>query len=222
MYYENQDGLFVKWNGNHIRFDEEEEIPTKSHQELDGIDFAMWECDPTTFTYKDLEVTMVAYNKDCEEKDRLIEELSKKIEILGTQKKKIPKFHNLAEKIDPNYEINGYLNQDTYDKSLKNLREMIQKDPEIEYGDILFIGSSYETRQEYGFAIVQNKKEGRSIGGEDGMSIVLDHNGFESLKYKEAISEMKENHQEIYEMFSYWDTPDEEIESAYQEKNMWE
>ena len=90
--------LSSKWCGKHIRFDDYgNEIIPEVHQEgkfsrgdLDGIDFAMWDCDPVTFTYKDLEVTMVAYNTDCLEKDEMI---AKKEKIISDQNKVVaPKF----------------------------------------------------------------------------------------------------------------------------------
>ena len=121
--------------------------------------------------------------------------------------------------------INGSLNSETYSSSLKNLCKIIQKNKDISYGDILFIGSTYETRQEYGFAIVKNKEKGISIGGDDGISIALDEKEFQNanLKYKWAISDMKENDPEIYEMFSYWGEEEEnQIENEYKKKKMWD
>tara|TARA_B110000881_G_scaffold85547_1_gene74973 strand:- start:95 stop:457 length:363 start_codon:yes stop_codon:yes gene_type:complete len=71
MDYENQDGLFVEWKGQHVRFDGRKD---------DVIDFAMWDCEPTTFTHKDLEVTMVAYNEDCARKDKIISDQTAVVE----------------------------------------------------------------------------------------------------------------------------------------------
>ena len=99
MFYENQDGLYVEWNGKHTRFNEKKEIPSQNLKDLDGIDFAMWDCEPTTFTYKDLEVTMVAYNTDCAEKDKAIVEKEKIIsDQTGIVKKQNMKLRELLNK----------------------------------------------------------------------------------------------------------------------------
>jgi len=211
---------------------------TFSENDLHGIDFAMWDCDPTTFTYKDIEVTMVAYNTDCAEKDEIIKkqthvvstqtkrvkELLKKIEDLKKKiEKKFSVFHDIAEVIDPDYEMNGHLNSEKYEEIKKKRKEIIINDPKINFGDLLFIGSTYETRQEYGFVVVKNKEEGQLFGGEDGSSIPLDNKELKDIKYKKAILKMKKDYPEIYEIFSYWDEEEEnEIENNYKKQNMWD
>ena len=334
MTYENEDGLFVEWCGKHQRFDDNcELIRDEVHHEkfsvrdMDGIDFAMWECDPVTFTYKDLEVTMVAYNTDCLNKDKTIsdqtevvnrqnkrirdlmdknkelesvikmmkdekeegeeeegeeeeeeeedkttraEEIARRsfkvgrnptdsagldtddeewmrenpdceeyvLEVWNELKKEkekkqkqmqldgnVQKFHYLAEIIDPSYETNECLDIETHEETKKKLKEQIQKDPNISYGDLLFIGSTYESRQEYGFAIVKDKDNGKVIGGEDGVSIALEDVDIVSkkLKYGHAILRMKECYPDIYEMFSYWGEEEEgDTEKQYREKDMWD
>ena len=73
---------------------------------------------------------MIAYNEDCAEKDEIIKkqthvvstqtkrvkELLKKIEDLKKKiEKKFTDFHDIAEVIDPDYEMNGYLNSEKYE-----------------------------------------------------------------------------------------------------------
>ena len=61
------------------------------------------------------------------------------------------KFHDIVEDVDPEYHDNGHLTD--HKQLTNNIEKAIQKHPEIKPGDILFIGSTYETRQEYGFAM---------------------------------------------------------------------
>ena len=64
------------------------------------------------------------------------------------------KFHDIVEDVDPKYHDNGHLRHlADYKQLTNNVEKAIQKHPEIKPGDILFIGSTYETRQEYGFAM---------------------------------------------------------------------
>jgi len=70
---------------------------TFSEDELHGIDFCCWECDPVSFTYKDLEATMVAYNEDCENKDRIIK---KQTHVVSTQTKRIKELLKKIEDLE--------------------------------------------------------------------------------------------------------------------------
>ncbi len=59
------------------------------------------------------------------------------------------KFYDIAEEVDPEYHDNGHLRE----KQMDNIQKVIERHPEFKPGDILFVGSTYETRQEYGFAM---------------------------------------------------------------------
>lgn len=61
------------------------------------------------------------------------------------------KFHDIVEDVDPEYHENGHLTD--HKQLTNNIEKAIKKHPEIKSGDILFIGSTYETRQYYGFAM---------------------------------------------------------------------
>jgi predicted DNA-binding WGR domain protein len=85
------------------------------------------------------------------------------------------KFYNIATEIDPEYDNNGHLRAEM--DNTENINKVLDKHPEFKPGDILFVGSTYETRQEYGFALFlpgyNNKKE-NLVSGEYGFSLPLE------------------------------------------------
>lgn len=79
-----------------------------------------------------------------------------KVKIMNINKdaeKKIhhAKFYDIASEIDPEYDDNGRLRSEM--DNPENINKVLDKHPEFKPGDILFVGSTYETRQEYGFAL---------------------------------------------------------------------
>ena len=71
------------------------------------------------------------------------------------------KYYDISNNIDPKYEDIGFVTMDKKEFYNK-IKNYLDKHEEIKTGDIIFIGSHYETRQEYGFCLVINKeiKEG--------------------------------------------------------------
>lgn len=68
----------------------------------------------------------------------------------------IAKFHDISTYIDDQYENIGYvkMNIKEFNNKIKNY---IEQNEDIKSGDILFVGSKYESRQEYGFCLVIDK-----------------------------------------------------------------
>ena len=119
------------------------------------------------------------------------------------------KFHNISIIINPSYKKLGYIDikkisEDDILKKTKNY--IISK--KIPDGDILFIGSSYETRQEYGFVLVDKKKDDFFISiGDDfydycyddeepdnissGVKKISKYYGFDKHDYSKAIKDIK-------------------------------
>ena len=55
------------------------------------------------------------------------------------------------------WETNGFIPYEDSEEYFEQIREYLQENPEdFQDGDILFVGSTYETRPEYGFATVIN------------------------------------------------------------------
>lgn len=66
------------------------------------------------------------------------------------------KFFDISSYIDTNYEKNGFVKMRKKEFNEK-IKYYLENNKEIKTGDIIFVGSDYETRQEYGFCLVINK-----------------------------------------------------------------
>lgn len=74
----------------------------------------------------------------------------------GSIIKGLARFHDISEIVNPEYAEHRYITQ-AMEKGLdKRIAKCIKDDDDIRDGDILFVGSSYESRQEYGFYIVHD------------------------------------------------------------------
>ena len=89
------------------------------------------------------------------------------------------KFYDIAHEIDPEFDMNGFLRPEM--NNPQNINKVLDKHPEFNPGDVLFVGSTYETRQEYGFAIYlpgfykkKDKKDVNIVGGEYGFSLPIE------------------------------------------------
>lgn len=61
------------------------------------------------------------------------------------------KFYDIAAILTPSYDRCGFLKEAV---KPTQVRDYLVAHPVVKPGDILFLGSTYQTRQEYGFAIV--------------------------------------------------------------------
>jgi len=83
------------------------------------------------------------------------------------------KFYDIAAVLTPDYDRCGFLKEPL---PADKVRDYLLAHPEIKSGDILFLGSTYQTRQEYGFAIVLPESVRPMLfqGGEYGSDLPLD------------------------------------------------
>ena len=103
-----------------------------------------------------------------------------KVKIMNINKeaeKKIyhAKFYDIVSEIDPEFDDNGFLRAEM--DNTENINKVLDKHPELKPGDILFKGSTYETRQEYGFGIYLPGYLGKNnniYGGEDGFTLPIE------------------------------------------------
>ncbi len=66
------------------------------------------------------------------------------------------KFHNLTWLYEPGYR-DRYIEPDEEDEYIETINDHIASNRhKYQNGDIIFIGSTYETRQEYGFHIISD------------------------------------------------------------------
>jgi len=121
------------------------------------------------------------------------------------------KFVDVSLNVDPNYdnENRRYLTKNDYRRFMndQNGWKQLMRTKNIRNGDIIFTGSTYESRQEYGFGIVKNNKlmtgmtgEGLYAGVDEGVDSFAENYGFADIDYSNAKSEIK-NFGEDYYLF---------------------
>lgn len=106
-----------------------------------------------------------------------------------------PKYYDISNKIDTRYEDLEYVTMDKIEFHNK-IKEYLGKHKQIKTGDILFVGSHYETRQEYGFCLVIGKDV---KFGEYGPNLPLKHKKElpDNIKYEKLLQDMKKDN-ELY------------------------
>ena len=151
------------------------------------------------------------------------------------------KFYDISSEVDPKYEDNGHLRTEMDNE--QHIMKIINKHPEFKQGDVLFVGSSYETRQEYGFAIYLPEENAKYEGGEDGVSEPLDivrrwrggkkqkENPLKHVKYSKLINDFmaeppKGYDRELVGLFMGYDWREEEeleeLVDDYKKEGLWD
>ena len=110
---------------------------------------------------------------------------------------RIPQFHNIAADVFPKFDVYGYI-QDKYKLCKMNMIENYVKSHsnKFEPGDILFVGSTYDTRY-YSNGFVLIGEEGKILGEEADSAVELpfrykDHLPKE-ISYKQMFDKIVEN-----------------------------
>ena len=88
-------------------------------------------------------------------------------------------FYNICNLINPEYGEKGYVTDDMLDGFEERIKDHIDL-YKIKFGDILFVGSEYETRQHYGFRIVL--EDGTTESSENGYTLVFEKGLDKKLK----------------------------------------
>jgi len=108
-----------------------------------------------------------------------IQKIDSKKEEVSTQhkttnnKKKMSqaKFYDIAEQVTPDYFKDEFVPGDG-DEFNGRIKKYLNKNKNIKYGDIIFVGSTTETRQETGFKIVLD--DGNTLSGVYGPDLPVD------------------------------------------------
>jgi hypothetical protein len=125
------------------------------------------------------------------------------------------KFYDISLIINPDYEKTGYITKEMTIDLIERINSYIQAN-RFNVGDILFVGSEYETRQEYGFYMVlpnlKNKIGIEAQGcefiiGMPFMPVIQQILQKNNVNYTILLKEMKENKE-----FNYLFFPDDEDE----------
>lgn len=108
-----------------------------------------------------------------------------------------PKFYDISTIIDPDYKFNGSVSMN-HDDFIDKITEYLNENKHIKCGDILFAGSSYETRQEYGFFLVL--KNNNFIHEEYIIDAIINNSKKlpKNISYKNLIDDLDEYHYELF------------------------
>lgn len=132
-------------------------------------------------------------------------------------------FYDISCEIDKDYSWKKYISME-YDDFENKLNDYLLEHTEIKTGDILFTGSTYETRQYYGFMIVDKRNGIKTYSSEQGVDLIFENDNLKSylinnkIKYKELFENLSEFFSELIG-FSY--DPDE-IYDIYNDLGLWE
>lgn len=114
------------------------------------------------------------------------------------------KFYEISNEINPEYINTGYITREMA-KGLDNRVNKYINTQNFKSGDILFVGSTYETRQEYGFYLVL---DGKGINSESILDSILttkilDELKKNNVKYEKLFLQVNKKNDWIQEMFQY-------------------
>jgi hypothetical protein len=133
-------------------------------------------------------------------------------------------FYDIAEEVTPGYEDRGMLTMEQGKTLTERVKKYLQTHPTIQYGDLIFLGDTYETRQEQGFRLVL--EDGNTLAGESAMNIplrVVPELQRRDIHYAGILNKMKkrsnDQEEQFYDYF-YGNESPEDIESDYQEKGI--
>ena len=129
------------------------------------------------------------------------------------------KFFDISDEIDTEYPKNGYVKMDKNQFSEK-IKIYLESNNEIKDGDIIFIGSHYETRQDYGFGIVINKNLILCDYGPN-LPLKYKNNIPNNIRYSNLLKQM--NEYKYWDLLWYGDEMDayEEIVKIYKKENIY-
>ena len=108
-----------------------------------------------------------------------------------------PKIYDVASDITPSYNKNGYVKMKDKSQFHKKIQAFVNKNKDkYAPGDILFVGSTYETRQYLGFVIVLNKHKvsdpnKESLGAD--LPIFYKKDLPENLNYEALLKSLEDN-----------------------------
>ena len=132
------------------------------------------------------------------------------------------KFYNIVNKLDSKYDINQcvLISEEKLDKKIINY---LKNNSEIKTGDILFVGSTYETRQYYGFIIVDKRDDLKYYSAEQCIDLVYSDENFmkylssNNFKYKELFEGLNDYFSEL----SGYNYEPDEVAEDYSKINLW-
>lgn len=131
-------------------------------------------------------------------------------------------FYDISNKIDENYHLNQYVTID--DDELHNkVISYLNDNNHIKTGDIIFIGSTYETRQYYGFIMVDKRNDIKYVSAEEATNLPFENSNLKDFLKKNKIKYGKlfNNLNEKFSLLSGFSNEKEEVEEDYKNIGIW-
>ena len=131
------------------------------------------------------------------------------------------KFKDISNIVDRKYNVEGYVTNG--DKHSKNIEKYISKYKRIKTGDILFVGSSYLSRQYYGFIIVDKREGNNWHGAEKGTNLPFESKSLRDYLISNNIKygDLFQNLDEHFGYLSGYKYRPDEIENDYKKHGLW-
>ena len=132
------------------------------------------------------------------------------------------KFYNISNIIDTNYITNYYISIDE-EVHKTNIQKYLNEHPEIKTGDILFVGSTYETRQYYGFIIIDKRQGINWYHSEQGIDLPFENQSLKdylfnnNIKYKELFDSLSKYFSDL----SGYSYEKEDVAEDYHKYGIW-
>ena len=180
------------------------------------------------------------YQRVAKRAKAILRKTRKKLHRGGVNGNNPARFYDIAEIINPGYETDWYVTDAMENGMHERIGQYIMNpNNNLHDGDILFVGSTNQTRQEYGFVMVMHNNAqldiGRTIndcnciGGEYGAEIplergIVDYLARNHITYEALFREMENRHNFLWQLFVGDDIVAGEMDeliNEYREKQIW-
>ena len=131
-------------------------------------------------------------------------------------------FYDISNKLDENYNKNQYINIDE-DEFHNRVISYLNNNNNIKTGDIIFIGSTYETRQYYGFIMVDKRDGIKYVSAEEATSLPFENSNLKEFLQKNKIKygQLFNNLNENFSLLSGYSNEKDEVQEDYQNIGLW-
>jgi len=132
------------------------------------------------------------------------------------------KFYDIAELIDENYKKDKYVTLNSYLFNLR-IKNYIQANNNLNTGDILFVGSNYEKKQNYGFILIDKRYDIEWEKSEIGTKLVFENKDLkeylcsDNVKYKNLFTTLNNHFSELIG----FNNSENQIADLYSLDNLW-
>ena len=131
-------------------------------------------------------------------------------------------FYDISNELDENYNKNQYVTIDD-DELHERVISYLNNNNNIKTGDIIFIGSTYETRQYYGFIMVDKRDGIKYVSAEEATSLPFENSNLKEFLQKNKIKygQLFNNLNENFSLLSGYSNEKDEVQEDYQNIGLW-